>query len=241
MSIDPTGEKWTRADALNVHSQILAMCSAAEAPDSTSFERLVKTGRGWWVVWMRITTTAAEDLAAEDDAEDAEDAKFVGDAEGEGIHERNEENMEETLTDRNHGEADMANATNSDERTSNEEGTAASGKQSYAITGRSGNGRKGIYNRKPPTISPSIREAILVRRARDHALSGESERSEPSIFGFGGRRRPRSDADGARAGAGGRNENGGEGSGEGTMSARLVEGIGIDARKYVEGLLSFNR
>ena len=230
MSIDPIGERWTRVDALNVHSQILAMRIATEAAGSTSFERLAKTGRGWWVIWMRVTTTAIADLAAEDDAEDA---RLVGDAEEEEAVEKEREE-EDAIIDCI--DDDKAAARGVGERTSNEEVTPTLGKPFVAITGRASSGTKSKNSTNICTVSPSIREAVLVRRAGDHAFSGDDGRSEPSIFGFGGRRKARPDA--AAAAAAGIS---GNGIGEGTTASRLMEGIGIDARKYVEGLLSFNR
>ena len=52
---------WTRIEALNLHSQLLATYTStrpsSKAPHSTSsseIERTVKTARGWWVVYMRV-------------------------------------------------------------------------------------------------------------------------------------------------------------------------------------------
>lgn len=54
--------EWTRVDALNVHSQILNTHAATRRPaaapqpigEGSEFERTVKTGRGWWVLWMSV-------------------------------------------------------------------------------------------------------------------------------------------------------------------------------------------
>jgi hypothetical protein len=47
---------WSRIDALNVHSAMLEVIRGTrdgnEADDEV--ERSVKTGRGWWVVWMKV-------------------------------------------------------------------------------------------------------------------------------------------------------------------------------------------
>jgi hypothetical protein len=49
---------WTRAEALNVHTQILNMWSATHDDRSLERrierERTVKTARGWWILWMRV-------------------------------------------------------------------------------------------------------------------------------------------------------------------------------------------
>jgi hypothetical protein len=47
------GGGWSRIEALNVHSSILS--TVMETRTSLSeIERTCKTGRGWWVVWMRL-------------------------------------------------------------------------------------------------------------------------------------------------------------------------------------------
>jgi hypothetical protein len=70
------------------------------------------------------------------------------------------------------------------------------------------------------------REAILVRRARDAIPEAKSKaRATSGLWGFGG------------LGAG----SSGKDTGSGWGPARLAEGVGVDARRYVEGLLSLNR
>ena len=73
------------------------------------------------------------------------------------------------------------------------------------------------------------KEAILVRRARDAASSLGSRpggmRIASGIFSFG-------------SGAGG---NGGKDVNSGWGPKGLAEGVGVDARRYVEGLLSLSR
>lgn len=44
---------WSRAEALSVHSQILNTYSCTRR-SSSDLERTCKTGRGWWVVWMKL-------------------------------------------------------------------------------------------------------------------------------------------------------------------------------------------
>lgn len=47
---------WTRVEALSVHSQILNTYSSTRRHTSEQ-ERTSKTGRQWWVVWMRLPHT----------------------------------------------------------------------------------------------------------------------------------------------------------------------------------------
>lgn len=53
---------WTRAEALNVHTQILNTWSATHDDRSLERrierERTVKTARGWWILWMRVPSTS---------------------------------------------------------------------------------------------------------------------------------------------------------------------------------------
>jgi hypothetical protein len=53
---------WTRVEALNVHTQILNTWSATHdhrgVEGRMERERTVKTGRGWWILWMRVPSTS---------------------------------------------------------------------------------------------------------------------------------------------------------------------------------------
>ncbi|KAF3491866.1 uncharacterized protein GIQ15_01383 [Arthroderma uncinatum] len=48
--------QWTRADALNVYMQIINTYTETRLRPS-ELERICKTNRGWWVLWMRLPTT----------------------------------------------------------------------------------------------------------------------------------------------------------------------------------------
>ncbi|KAF2280579.1 uncharacterized protein EI97DRAFT_367135 [Westerdykella ornata] len=52
---------WSRAEALNVHSQILATVGGTRRTFS-EIERTCKTSRGWWVVWLRLAPSAMDRL-----------------------------------------------------------------------------------------------------------------------------------------------------------------------------------
>ena len=120
---------WTRVEALSVHSQILNTYSSTRR-HTTEQERTSKTGRQWWVVWMRLPRTGP---------------------------------------------------------------TQGTGSDSY-------------------------REAFLVRKASDYVPP--AARTSGSRFG---------------------REVSGSGAAGGWGAGKLAEGIGIDARQYIEGLLSLNR
>lgn len=44
---------WSRVDALNVYMQIINICSETRLRPR-EMERICKTNRGWWVLWMRL-------------------------------------------------------------------------------------------------------------------------------------------------------------------------------------------
>ncbi|KAF2184283.1 hypothetical protein K469DRAFT_727228 [Zopfia rhizophila CBS 207.26] len=50
---------WSRVEALNVHSQILATVVGTRRTLS-EIERTCKTSRGWWVVWMRLPSSQTD-------------------------------------------------------------------------------------------------------------------------------------------------------------------------------------
>jgi hypothetical protein len=143
---DPSRSDWTRVEALNVHTQILNTHLATRRLKS-ELERTVKTGRGWWVLWMRVQGKVNAD---------AEDA-----------------------------------------------------------------GNRGLP-----------KEAILVRKAREDAANAYSSKSGRQVSGIGWlAREQRRDGSGSSAGGGGAT----------TSVAGVSEGVGVDARRWVEGLVSLNR
>jgi len=151
-----SGAAWTRAEALNVHLAVLEMVrAAAEEGRSGDVETSVKTGRGWWVVWMRV---GAKKAPRDDDA-------------------------------RSNRAVHLQSTEDSDEES-------------------------------------DFKEAVLVRKARDAAAMTRpsGKRSTSGFFGFG-----------MLGTSSGKDVSSGWGP------ARLAEGVGVDARKYVEGLLSLNR
>ncbi|KAH5159532.1 hypothetical protein HBH69_057930 [Parastagonospora nodorum] len=62
---------WSRVEALNVHSQILATISSTRR-NLSEIERTCKTSRGWWVVWMRLPPSQTSSEEAAEAAESAD-------------------------------------------------------------------------------------------------------------------------------------------------------------------------
>lgn len=152
LSSDAALAGWTRLEALNVHSQILATVASTRRSLS-EIERTCKTSRGWWVVWMRLPPSQISSSESKEPEQGQDEV----------------EEQTEFLTDQ-------------------------------------------------------LREAILIRRARDAAVP--SAKSSGSRFASGIWKPTGEKMGGTAAGWGPKG---------------LTEGIGIDARRYVEGLLSLNR
>ena len=68
---------WSRVEALNVHSQILATVSSTRR-QRTEIERTQKTSRGWWVVWMRLppSQSTAEAVASQKGSKGSSSVQF---------------------------------------------------------------------------------------------------------------------------------------------------------------------
>ncbi|KAK4496366.1 hypothetical protein PRZ48_012346 [Zasmidium cellare] len=78
----PISPDWTRIEALNVHSQILNTLSSTHR-NRNEYERVSKTSRGWWVVWMRLPPSKTRETAVDDEATSQQDvAKGPGQEEG---------------------------------------------------------------------------------------------------------------------------------------------------------------
>lgn len=99
-----------------------------------------------------------------------------------------------------------------------------------------GEGEEGQQQQSPspsphhpiPTQLP--KEAFLVRKASDYTLSGHTRQSSGARF-F----RDISGASGASQSSAGDGRGGWSGPG------KLAEGVGLDARRYIEALLNLNR
>ncbi|KAF1849589.1 uncharacterized protein K460DRAFT_324010 [Cucurbitaria berberidis CBS 394.84] len=66
---------WSRVEALNVHSQILATVASTRR-NLSEVERTCKTSRGWWVVWMRLPPSRASDEALQSQASHHSSVQF---------------------------------------------------------------------------------------------------------------------------------------------------------------------
>jgi hypothetical protein len=223
LSLAPGGsvlpEGWSRAEALNVHSAILEIIRTTRRMPGVvgeggerELERSVKTGRGWWVVWMRL-----------DDEAHLKKQPSSG---------------SKSPTARSSGE--ITPTMTSPSKPPTEEPAAApqqtsTGKDYFTNTAPQVGG---VLREESPASDASValladsREAILVRRARDASSSNTKKGTSSSgggLWSFG------------LAGGSNSGDPSGKDAASGWGPARLAEGVGVDARKYVEGLLSLNR
>lgn len=201
----PSGTSWTRVEALNVHSQILAtLGSARRAPND--IERTAKTNRGWWLVWMRLPPS---------------------------------EPVSTGLATINSPALSAAEEEDCSTRAS----TPSIKSTSSSVSKVEANGKEPTFEEPtrsvplgPQTLpTASLREALLIRRSREAGPApirnsrhgGGASGSGISLWrlGLGG---------GSNAAA-----TGGAAAGWGPRG--LAEGVGVDARKYIEGLMSLSR
>ncbi|ORY65391.1 uncharacterized protein BCR38DRAFT_409092 [Pseudomassariella vexata] len=176
---------WSRAEALNTHTQILNTYVATRG-NFTDVERTCKTSRGWWVVWTRIMvgqesssttgTTTPPPLYSED----------------------SKESTSTQTTDSSTDETTLSmNASDKTTKAGSRHGDAAGG--------------RGRGWRRRHEVS---KEIFLIRRAGEHGAGGIRGISNSYAEG---------------------------GSGWADGATRLVQGIGVDTKSYVEGLLTLGR
>lgn len=206
---------WTRVEALNVHSQILSTVSATRRAEADGdIERSEKTSRGWWVVWMRVNAAHLDGKLTSGDAKHQEIA---------------DDEAAQDIPAQIEGDAQHIGAASATASAK----TLISGDSLSSIPPDIPD-EGGAISSRPQSLP---QEAILIRRARDASSttskSGARSSSGMWTLGLGG------SGTSALRSTGRDDPTGGAAAGWGP--ARLAEGIGVDARRYVEGLLSLNR
>ncbi|KAK5127578.1 hypothetical protein LTR85_006918 [Meristemomyces frigidus] len=203
---------WTRVEALNVHSQILSTLQSIKR-NKAEIERTSKTSRGWWVVWMRVPPSAP---AADNGARNRDGGREGDD------------------------EADSA-ATMHAEATGTEEDNAIrthgtpTPSATYFATHTVHHHRGGKEGAARVDMS---RMAFLVRKSSADPTAGAQLSGSSRAASSGGMWSTLAWMPGAR---GQTTEEKAGGASAGWGPGALAGGVGIDARRYVEGLLSLNR
>ncbi|EPE09867.1 vacuolar fusion protein ccz1 [Ophiostoma piceae UAMH 11346] len=242
----PQQQTWSRVEALNTHMQILNMYAATRS-NGAELERMCKTSRGWWIVWNRIVERAPSiggkygSTLYESDNEDNDS----DDGEGGDNYRRapSDSGSDNTATAR----PALGDYTVSKEiiliRKSSDHPDNANGGAGAA----SGGGLGGLLGSgSGPGLGGFSRASSAMRAF-----------SASAYLGFGGgndtgtSRDPTSarTATPARMDAAGVEElaavaaerNGAGGAGWADGASKIAQGIGVDTKKYIEGLLTLNR
>ncbi|OAA68153.1 hypothetical protein SPI_00348 [Niveomyces insectorum RCEF 264] len=217
----PLVAPWSRVEALNTHMQLLHLYAATRA-NAAERERMCKTSRGWWIVWNRIVERSSSSppparqavygsILVEEDEEDEDEHKAEDASSDSGSQRAPSDQSEDTVT-----------------------AAAAAAQDTYSVT----------------------KEIFLLRRASDHvdnkhkSSNSSTSRSSSGMHNVGGRTsvamRVFSASTYLGRGGGGAgpetaDEGGERGIGWADGASRLAQGIGVDTKKYIEGLLSLNR
>jgi hypothetical protein len=209
----PSG--WTRLDALNVHSQVLNTVQSVKGRRA-ELERTSKTSRGWWVVWMRVPPSepsSGAGAAADRPVRDSTETTTAS----------------STAISHSDKDADIAKSEPYSKDANVSKTTLATFSSHMPSTTRVG---------IPPDMT---RTAFLVRKSNDAATvsakASVGSRAANSMWSTL-TLRPAAVSMGMVEPT---EEEKTGGSAAGWGPAALGSGIGIDARRYVEGLLSLNR
>ncbi|KAF2142609.1 uncharacterized protein K452DRAFT_297865 [Aplosporella prunicola CBS 121167] len=250
---------WTRVEALNTHAQILATVASARRTPA-DVERTAKTNRGWWLVWMRLPPSRAVEAEACTTCRDGSSDAGAG----VGV-EKEKEKEKDTRTEEAVRSLHLSRQLELD---GDDAGASASETPfSAASTSTSPPPTPTPPKHNPPSSSSSpahtniptalLREALLIRRSHSYTHSHSSSTSSAhnatsNTTGAGGSigagtaalwRLGVGLAGGGEGGWGNGGSGGGSGRGNGGGNGGrgVVEGVGVDARRYVEGLLSLSR
>lgn len=209
---------WSRINALNVHTQILNTWSSTRTHSDANIERTVKTGRGWWVLWLRIPASQEQEQT------EGQISPAPSPSPNQDLTDSKSPPKLPTFHTTHAKEAILVRKASDTPTSSN----PSSSSRRALSTSRTGN-------------------ASSSRFLRDFSGASSSSNSAgwgltPSSWGF---RNVSSSSNAAVAGSG----NGGSSesltptrqSASRAVGANVSEGVGVDARRYVEGMLSLNR
>lgn len=209
---------WTRVEALNVHSQILNTLQSIRG-NRAELERTSKTSRGWWVVWLRVppSAEAAHHTVRKRESSRLDDTEDKGDSTAT-LHAGGMDTDEDEAI-RTHGTPTPSAtyfATHSVQCQQSQAGEE-SGPQPVDMS------RMAFLVRKSSAEGSA---AVNASAASSRGASGTGMWSTLAWMPGGRPATTEEKTGGASAGWG---------------PGALAGGVGIDARRYVEGLLSLNR
>lgn len=252
---------WTRAEALSTHAHLLAIYGStrparggALADPGEELERTAKTARGWWVVWSRVVDRSVSAAAAAKGASSlggTDGRTGAGGTPGPTLETVEEEDDDFIYEDDDDYLAELAGAMeNMHVGEGSRSGPTTPGAEKSPRQLGDGNiqGKEEEESEDedeaqealPPLAARVTKEIFLIRRAGDNAANSAATTNARNtgaasylagigLGGFGG------GTTAADLAGGGPSASWTDGA------SRLAQGIGVDTRKYIEGLLSLNR
>ena len=242
----PQQQVWSRVEALNTHMQILNMYAATRS-NGAELERMCKTSRGWWIVWNRLVERAPSvggkygSTLYESDNED----KDSDDGEGGDNYRRaasdsgsdNTATARPALGDYTVSKEIFLIRKSSDHPDNAEDGSGAgsSGGLGSLLGGGSASGR-GSFSRASSAMRAFSASAYLGFGGSNDAGTSRDSTSARTASPA------QMDAAGAEELAAMAAERDGvSGAGWADGAGKIAQGIGVDTKKYIEGLLTLNR
>lgn len=230
---------WSRVEALNTHMQILNMYAATRS-NGAELERMCKTSRGWWIVWNRLVErTATESKTA------AGQSKY-----GSTLFE------EEEMDDNDNGSYQRAPSDCESDDTATVQAASAAALGTYTVrkeiilirkasdhVDNAGGGGRGATSDSLVGGGSSGYGFGLGMGGR--ATSAMRAFSASTYLGFGGSGSAPSASGAARKVDAAAEEEAAaaadRGAGWADGASKLAQGIGVDTKKYIEGLLTLNK
>ncbi|CAK7273679.1 hypothetical protein SEPCBS119000_005783 [Sporothrix epigloea] len=247
----PPQPPWSRVEALNTHMQLLNVY-AATRNNGAELERMCKTSRGWWIVWNRLLDRSeAKDsgprgqckcgstLLEEDEEEDVagDHTSNLGDSElDDGAYQRAPSDCDSDAT------ATVQASSTPGTYTVRKEIILIRKASDHASNASSGGAGRLALGPDTSSSSGSVggflgmgRASTAVRAFSAGAYLGFGTGSRGSGSSAAGRAYEDAALTEAAAAAGDRDAGWTDGA------SRLAQGIGIDTKKYIEGLLTIRK
>ncbi|KAF7896209.1 hypothetical protein EAF00_006223 [Botryotinia globosa] len=207
---------WSRIEALNTHLQIMHTYIATTA-DKNTLERTAKTSRGYWILWTRIPAPPPEPSPAPPESTTNLTSKV-------NIPSLIPENSAESETSRTFMGQLSDNGRKNKDMDASIKANSKAQTQSTVVSGPAHpfldeGGAEGETEGRNMD-----KEIFLIRRASDYVEAGQGRGYGYGYAGWG---------------------MGGQGAGTGTGGTADAGwgavGLGLDTKRYIEGLLSLNR
>ncbi|ERT01653.1 uncharacterized protein SPSK_06965 [Sporothrix schenckii 1099-18] len=258
---------WSRVEALNTHMQILNLYAATRS-NGAELERMCKTSRGWWIVWNRLVDRSAMGTkngaptqskygsTLFEEAEEAEDGEDDDDS-----YQRAPSDCDSDDTATGRAAAAAASAAMgtytvrkeiilirkaSDHADNIGGGSGSGGAAREGLGGGGGGGGSGLGLGFGLGMSNRASSAMRAFSASTYLGFGGTGSGGSGTGGgaAGGRSSSTAGADHGKVDAAAAEEAAAaadRGAGWADGASKLAHGIGVDTKKYIEGLLTLNK